>query len=122
MSTPRLARTHTLHDPARWKVQHIGRYVLSGTGPHPTAGSERHPRRPVHGRHLVGGGHGTPATESGRDRRAGDAWCRDRPPTVAYLSQITRAAEDLGFDGELTRLPAPSAGPAAPPALVPFAS
>ncbi|MGW3662438.1 SfnB family sulfur acquisition oxidoreductase [Streptomyces sp. NPDC005141] len=27
------ARTHTLHDPARWKIQHIGRYVLSGTNP-----------------------------------------------------------------------------------------
>ncbi|MFF7311756.1 SfnB family sulfur acquisition oxidoreductase [Streptomyces sp. NPDC008137] len=27
------ARTHTLHDPARWKVQHVGRYVLSGTRP-----------------------------------------------------------------------------------------
>ena len=27
------ARTHTLHDPARWKVQHIGRYVLNGTLP-----------------------------------------------------------------------------------------
>ncbi|MCT9140690.1 SfnB family sulfur acquisition oxidoreductase [Streptomyces violarus] len=27
------ARTHTLHDPARWKVQHIGRYALSGTRP-----------------------------------------------------------------------------------------
>lgn len=27
------ARTHTLHDPVRWKVQHIGRYVLSGTHP-----------------------------------------------------------------------------------------
>ncbi|MET8009866.1 SfnB family sulfur acquisition oxidoreductase [Streptomyces sp. NPDC005271] len=27
------ARTHTLHDPARWKVQHIGRYVLNGTPP-----------------------------------------------------------------------------------------
>ncbi|MFI9824037.1 LLM class flavin-dependent oxidoreductase [Streptomyces sp. NPDC052013] len=43
-------------------------------------------------RHVVGGGHGTPATESGRDR----------PPTVAYLSQIARAAEDLGFAGALT--------------------
>ncbi|MGW5233299.1 LLM class flavin-dependent oxidoreductase [Streptomyces nodosus] len=43
-------------------------------------------------RHVVGGGHGTPATESGRDR----------PPTVAYLSQIARAAEDLGFVGVLT--------------------
>ncbi len=29
----RNARTHTLHDPVRWKVQHIGRYVLSGTFP-----------------------------------------------------------------------------------------
>lgn len=27
------ARTHTLHDPARWKVQHIGRRLLSGTRP-----------------------------------------------------------------------------------------
>lgn len=27
------ARTHTLHDPARWKIQHIGRYVLNGTKP-----------------------------------------------------------------------------------------
>ena len=43
-------------------------------------------------RHVVGGGHGTPATESGRDR----------PPTIPYLSQIARAAEDLGFVGALT--------------------
>lgn len=27
------ARTHTLHDPTRWKIQHIGRYVLNGTKP-----------------------------------------------------------------------------------------
>lgn len=27
------ARTHTLHDPTRWKLQHIGRYTLSGTNP-----------------------------------------------------------------------------------------
>ncbi|MDX6742321.1 SfnB family sulfur acquisition oxidoreductase [Actinocorallia sp. A-T 12471] len=27
------ARTHTLHDPARWKVQHIGRHLLDGTAP-----------------------------------------------------------------------------------------
>ncbi|MBX9364651.1 SfnB family sulfur acquisition oxidoreductase [Streptomyces sp. WAC04114] len=27
------ARTHTLHDPVRWKVQHIGRYILNGTRP-----------------------------------------------------------------------------------------
>ncbi|KPM52108.1 SfnB family sulfur acquisition oxidoreductase [Frankia sp. CcI49] len=27
------ARTHTLHDPTRWKVQHIGRWLLSGTRP-----------------------------------------------------------------------------------------
>jgi SfnB family sulfur acquisition oxidoreductase len=29
----RNARTHTLHDPARWKTQHIGRYVLNGQLP-----------------------------------------------------------------------------------------
>lgn len=29
----RNARTHTLHDPVRWKIQHIGRYVLNGTHP-----------------------------------------------------------------------------------------
>lgn len=27
------ARTHTLHDPVRWKLQHIGRYTLSRTRP-----------------------------------------------------------------------------------------
>ena len=27
------ARTHTLHDPTRWKLQHIGRWTLSGTPP-----------------------------------------------------------------------------------------
>ncbi|MGU3654024.1 SfnB family sulfur acquisition oxidoreductase, partial [Mycolicibacterium sp. A43C] len=27
------ARTHTLHDATRWKVQHIGRHTLSGTKP-----------------------------------------------------------------------------------------
>jgi len=27
------ARTHTLHDPVRWKIQHVGRYALSGTKP-----------------------------------------------------------------------------------------
>ncbi|MFH8568270.1 SfnB family sulfur acquisition oxidoreductase [Streptomyces sp. NPDC017993] len=27
------ARTHTLHDPVRWKVQHIGRHVLNGVRP-----------------------------------------------------------------------------------------
>ncbi|RZS32222.1 SfnB family sulfur acquisition oxidoreductase [Herbihabitans rhizosphaerae] len=29
----RNARTHTLHDPVRWKVQHIGRYALTGSPP-----------------------------------------------------------------------------------------
>lgn len=29
----RNARTHTLHDPVRWKVQHVGRYALTGTPP-----------------------------------------------------------------------------------------
>ena len=27
------ARTHTLHDATRWKLQHIGRHTLSGTNP-----------------------------------------------------------------------------------------
>ncbi|MBO0679059.1 SfnB family sulfur acquisition oxidoreductase [Mycolicibacterium sp. S2-37] len=27
------ARTHTLHDPVRWKLQHIGRHTLSGARP-----------------------------------------------------------------------------------------
>ncbi|MFE5189970.1 LLM class flavin-dependent oxidoreductase [Streptomyces sp. NPDC056628] len=43
-------------------------------------------------RHVVGGGHGSPATASGRDR----------PPSIAYLSRIAGAAEDLGFAGALT--------------------
>lgn len=42
-------------------------------------------------RHVVGGIAGTPATASGRDR----------PPTLAYLTQIARAAEDVGFVGAL---------------------
>lgn len=29
----RNARTHTLHDPAAWKVQHLGRYAVAGTLP-----------------------------------------------------------------------------------------
>jgi SfnB family sulfur acquisition oxidoreductase len=29
----RNARTHTLHDPASWKVQHLGRHALDGTFP-----------------------------------------------------------------------------------------
>ncbi|MCG5214792.1 SfnB family sulfur acquisition oxidoreductase [Streptosporangium sp. KLBMP 9127] len=29
----RNARTHTLHDPVRWKIQHIGRYTLNGQLP-----------------------------------------------------------------------------------------
>jgi SfnB family sulfur acquisition oxidoreductase len=29
----RNARTHTLHDPAAWKVQHLGRYAVEGTLP-----------------------------------------------------------------------------------------
>jgi SfnB family sulfur acquisition oxidoreductase len=29
----RNARTHTLHDPVRWKLQHIGRWTLTGTVP-----------------------------------------------------------------------------------------
>jgi alkylation response protein AidB-like acyl-CoA dehydrogenase len=29
----RNARTHTLHDPERWKIQHLGRHALNGTLP-----------------------------------------------------------------------------------------
>lgn len=29
----RNARTHTLHDPVRWKVQHLGRHALTGAAP-----------------------------------------------------------------------------------------
>jgi SfnB family sulfur acquisition oxidoreductase len=29
----RNARTHTLHDPVRWKLQHLGRYALLGENP-----------------------------------------------------------------------------------------
>ncbi|UED87328.1 LLM class flavin-dependent oxidoreductase [Streptomyces profundus] len=43
-------------------------------------------------RHVVGGGHGTPATSAGGDR----------PPTVGYLTQIARAAEQVGFVAALT--------------------
>lgn len=42
------------------------------------------------GRHIVGGGHGVAAESSGR------------PATVAYLGQIARSAEQLGFEGALT--------------------
>ncbi|WUH91964.1 LLM class flavin-dependent oxidoreductase [Streptomyces sp. NBC_00433] len=43
-------------------------------------------------RRVVGGGHGTPAGAAGGDR----------PATLGYLTQIARAAEDLGFVGALT--------------------
>jgi alkanesulfonate monooxygenase len=43
-------------------------------------------------RRIVGGGHGTPAGAAGGDR----------PATLGYLTQIARAAEDLGFVGALT--------------------
>lgn len=42
------------------------------------------------GRQIVGGGHGTPAGSGGR------------PASVAYLGQIARSAEQLGFDAALT--------------------
>ncbi|MBL7257545.1 LLM class flavin-dependent oxidoreductase [Paractinoplanes lichenicola] len=43
-------------------------------------------------RDIVGGGHGTPVGSAGGVRQ----------PTVDYLSQIVRAAEQLGFVGALT--------------------
>ncbi|GAA0579087.1 LLM class flavin-dependent oxidoreductase [Paractinoplanes ferrugineus] len=42
------------------------------------------------GRHIVGGGHGTPAMTGGR------------PASVGYLGQIARSAEQLGFEAALT--------------------
>lgn len=43
-------------------------------------------------RHLVGGGHGVGATTAGGAR----------PASLAYLGQIARSAEQLGFEGALT--------------------
>ncbi len=43
-------------------------------------------------RYIVGGGHGLPAGAAGGAR----------PPTLAYLGQIARSAEQLGFVGALT--------------------
>src|SRR5260221_2739770 len=43
-------------------------------------------------RHIVGGGHGVPAGSAGGAR----------PATLAYLGQIARSAEQLGFEGALT--------------------
>jgi alkanesulfonate monooxygenase len=43
-------------------------------------------------RNIVGGGHGTPTGAAGGDR----------PGTLAYLGQIARSAEQLGFVGALT--------------------
>jgi alkanesulfonate monooxygenase len=43
-------------------------------------------------RHIVGGGHGIPAGSAGGAR----------PATLAYLGQIARSAEQLGFVGALT--------------------
>jgi alkanesulfonate monooxygenase len=42
------------------------------------------------GRQIVGGGHGVGPGRSGR------------PPSVSYLGQVARAAEDLGFEAALT--------------------
>jgi alkanesulfonate monooxygenase len=43
-------------------------------------------------RDIVGGGHGATPTRASADR----------PPSIAYLGQIARAAEQLGFAGALT--------------------
>ncbi len=43
-------------------------------------------------RHVVGGGHGLPAGSAGGQR----------PATLGYLTQVARAAEQLGFVGALT--------------------
>lgn len=46
-------------------------------------------------RHVIGGGHGVPAGTAGA---AGG----QRPADLGYLTQISRAAEQLGFEGALT--------------------
>ncbi|MCQ4213917.1 LLM class flavin-dependent oxidoreductase [Streptomyces longispororuber] len=43
-------------------------------------------------RHVVGGGHGVPTGSAGGDR----------PASLAYLGQVARTAEQLGFEGALT--------------------
>ncbi|MGW6054759.1 LLM class flavin-dependent oxidoreductase [Streptomyces sp. NPDC055189] len=43
-------------------------------------------------RHIVGGGHGVPTGAAGGDR----------PASLAYLTQVARTAEQLGFEGALT--------------------
>ena len=44
------------------------------------------------GRDIVGGGHGVATGAAGAIR----------PPSIAYLGQIARSAEQLGFEGALT--------------------
>ena len=53
------------------------------------------------GRTLVGGGHSVPA---GIGRPAGAVGRADafRPPTIDYLAQVARTADQLGFTGVLT--------------------
>lgn len=48
-----------------------------------------------------GGGHNVPRDASGLAARPGTA-DRERRPTLEYLAQIARAAENLGFDAVLT--------------------
>ncbi|WP_395107910.1 LLM class flavin-dependent oxidoreductase [Actinomadura sp. SCN-SB] len=43
-------------------------------------------------RYIVGGGHGLPAGAAGGDR----------PASLGYLTQLVRAAEEVGFEGALT--------------------
>ncbi|GHH82743.1 alkanesulfonate monooxygenase [Kitasatospora indigofera] len=43
-------------------------------------------------RHVVGGGHGSTPGAAGSDR----------PPSIAYLGQVARSAEQLGFEAVLT--------------------
>jgi alkanesulfonate monooxygenase len=52
-------------------------------------------------RALVGGGHSVPS-DLGRDGGPGGTASRFREPDLAYLTQVARTAEDLGFDAVLT--------------------
>jgi alkanesulfonate monooxygenase len=52
-------------------------------------------------RALVGGGHSVPS-DLGRDGGPTGTASRFREPDLAYLTQVARTAEDLGFDAVLT--------------------
>ncbi|MEZ0114360.1 alkanesulfonate monooxygenase [Catenulispora sp. EB89] len=70
----------------------------------PTGGDARQLSSSVHGA-GIGGASGPLPVSDGSDRSdtaPGSAPAGTRPATLAYLTQLARAADDLGFDGVLT--------------------